>query len=259
MILFAIVSGKGGAGKTTLAMNIGYLLASMGKTIILVDGDPEFACLSRSFRLSNAENHILRIISADIPVWKGIYPSRVHRLMGVVPMPLNAGGNEPILFDIFVSKLREVSGKIDYVILDGSQGIGANVRNAIAAFKRYIIVVEPDVWGLDAALLVKGVGDQVGAKPLGFVINNVEIKNVFTSSRIASIERLLETRCLGVIPHDPVIKACSLKLEVYASRNRDSPAYIEMKRIALTLLGKRAPSMAVRHVKRSWFSRLFGG
>lgn len=34
-----ITSGKGGVGKTTITANVGSALASMGKSVVLVDGD----------------------------------------------------------------------------------------------------------------------------------------------------------------------------------------------------------------------------
>ena len=37
--LLSITSGKGGVGKTTLAVNLGILLCRMGKRVLLLDGD----------------------------------------------------------------------------------------------------------------------------------------------------------------------------------------------------------------------------
>ncbi len=34
-----ITSGKGGVGKTTVTANVGTALASIGKSVVLVDGD----------------------------------------------------------------------------------------------------------------------------------------------------------------------------------------------------------------------------
>ena len=50
MIKLALVSTKGGVGKTTLAANLGALLADMGLRVLLIDAD-EKPSLSKFFPL----------------------------------------------------------------------------------------------------------------------------------------------------------------------------------------------------------------
>lgn len=50
MIKLALVSTKGGVGKTTLAANLGALLADMGLRVLLIDAD-EKPSLSKYFPL----------------------------------------------------------------------------------------------------------------------------------------------------------------------------------------------------------------
>ncbi len=50
--VIAVVSTKGGVGKTTLAANIGGLLAALGQRVLLMDADVGQASLTRCFRLA---------------------------------------------------------------------------------------------------------------------------------------------------------------------------------------------------------------
>ncbi|MFH0973919.1 MAG: P-loop NTPase, partial [Candidatus Micrarchaeota archaeon] len=43
-IVFA--SGKGGVGKTSVALNLGILLAKLGKRVVVVDADLDMAAIS---------------------------------------------------------------------------------------------------------------------------------------------------------------------------------------------------------------------
>lgn len=53
MIKIALVNHKGGVGKTTLTVNIAGALAGSGKTVLLVDADPQ--CNLTSYYLTEAE------------------------------------------------------------------------------------------------------------------------------------------------------------------------------------------------------------
>ena len=52
MYVFGLISKKGGVGKTTLAANLGAILADFGARVLLIDADPQ-ASLSKYYPLRN--------------------------------------------------------------------------------------------------------------------------------------------------------------------------------------------------------------
>jgi len=59
----ALVSGKGGVGKTTCTLSLGHALASLGKEVVLVDGNIATPNLALHLGLMNPEgtlNQFLR-------------------------------------------------------------------------------------------------------------------------------------------------------------------------------------------------------
>ena len=50
--LFAITSGKGGVGKSTVAVGIASALAELGETVLLIDMDEGLRCLDLMLGLS---------------------------------------------------------------------------------------------------------------------------------------------------------------------------------------------------------------
>ena len=52
--IIAVVSGKGGTGKTTFTSNIGFALASMGKKVLCLDCDITLRNLDLALGLSDS-------------------------------------------------------------------------------------------------------------------------------------------------------------------------------------------------------------
>lgn len=247
---FVVVSGKGGTGKTVVSANLGFLLAEAGNVVLLVDGDLEFACLSRLFGVADVEVDLVRVVSEGIPLWKAVHATRVHSRLGIIPVRPFRRGSEGVLFDDFVRMLGSIADRVDYVIVDAGQGLGGDVVRAMSAFREYLVVVEPDVWSLDAALFVKGTGDNVRARALGFILNDVEDQGLLRPEVVRSFERILDMPFLGAVPHDPAMKVSSARLEVLAKVKPDSPAAMALRSVAARIMGVKQPPVVAKPKRR---------
>lgn len=114
-MIIAVVNQKGGAGKTTIALNLAAAFAAEGKRVLLIDADPQ----------QTAQD------------WAAIRQS---------PPPFQVVGlAKPVLH----RDLPKMAGDYDYVVIDGAPRNYEVARSAIAAADLVLIPVQPsgaDFW-----------------------------------------------------------------------------------------------------------------
>jgi len=156
MIKLALMSTKGGVGKTTLAANLGALLADMGLRVLLIDAD-EKPSLSKYFPLrSQAPHGLTQVITRGVVTREAISEIDLPHLSGALDIVVS-DSPEINLSDWLYARIDravrlklalrspEVLDRYDCVILDAHGGAGA-VEDAVAlAADLLISPVRPDV------------------------------------------------------------------------------------------------------------------
>lgn len=153
-VVYTIANQKGGVGKSTTALNLGYALGQAGKRVLLIDLDPQ-ASLTMCFGVKNHEQlkttmyHLMNsLIESDpLPPKESYIVSKGN----VDLIPCNIGlnaieeklkeevGSEQIIGSV-ISKLKD---NYDYIIIDTSPSLGLLTINALTASDRVIITVSP--------------------------------------------------------------------------------------------------------------------
>lgn len=209
--IITIASGKGGVGKSILAVNMGLALADNGKKVTVMDADfglaninvilgvlPKYT-LYHVFKGNKKLDEILIEVDDNFYIIAGA--SGFYQLAN-----LNSKQRNKIL-----NQLESLNNN-DYLIIDVGAGISNNVLNMIVSSQQTIIVTTPEPTAItDAYGIIKSiVSVNKNDIKLNLVVNRVrsiiEAKQV--SNRIMSIVKQfldVDINYLGFIFDDPVV------------------------------------------------------
>ena len=149
----AVVNQKGGTGKTTTCENLGIGLAREGKTVLLIDTDPQASLTismgnPRPDELDVTLSDLMKKIMEEKPIEPGegilshgegvdLLPANIE-LSGLEVSLVNSMSRETILKQY----LDSVKDRYDYVLLDCMPSLGMLTINALAASNEVLIPVQ---------------------------------------------------------------------------------------------------------------------
>ena len=144
---------KGGVGKTTCAMNIGYCLAEMGKSILFVDIDPQGnLTMCCGLNPESLEKTIYDVFKKTC-LLKDII-ARINGKSYIAPSNLMLASMERELFgmvgyeSILKKALTPVLNDFDHIIIDTPPSLGSLTINGLVACNEVYITVTCEHLGL---------------------------------------------------------------------------------------------------------------
>ena len=244
--IIGIVSGKGGVGKTTLAVNIGAALASeYKKDVVLVDCNVTTSHLGMYLGMYYYPISFNQVLSGEVPIDKAIYDYSISGLR-VIPASLSLGDLSGIELDELNRSIKSLFGKADVILLDAAPGFGKEAVATIKACDEILFVINPFVPPMMDVIKSYQLAAQHGKKPLGIVMNMTgEGRHELTNYEV---EQLVELPIISRVPRDKeVLRSLSSKLPV-VDMNPKAKASKEISKLAAYLVGEeyRSPGMMSR-------------
>lgn len=116
---YAVTSGKGGTGKSTVSVGLAMAFAETGRKTLLIDMDVGLRCLDILLGVENRLVFDLGDILAGQEIEDAIYDIGFKDLF-LIPAPANVGSIDPVAFKEFS---KQITKKYDVVIFDFPAGM----------------------------------------------------------------------------------------------------------------------------------------
>jgi len=241
--LITIASGKGGVGKTVLAISLSHALANAGKKVLLFDGDVGLANVDIQLGIM-PKYDLASVVSGE-------------RKLSEVAFPFEAGG-----FDIIAGRsgsgslgtldnahlkavhqeLIQLGSFYDYIILDLGAGIDGAVRTLASAIGPKLVVTNGEPTSLtDAYAFIKVTNQQQENADTRILVNMVKSKNdgqKIYDKLLAACQNFLklEPPLAGIIQQDDKVAGAIRSQSALLSRYPTSLAAADIEKLAANII-----------------------
>jgi len=240
----SITSGKGGVGKTSIAVNLAVQLAQRGKRVCLIDADWGLANVNVMLKLQ--PRHTLEdLITSGLSLDQVL----IRNVQGIDIIPGSSGSER--MTALKPDQLGRLAGamqgldRYDFVLIDSSSGIARNVLALSLASPEVLIVITPEPTSMtDAYALLKLLHAEGYDGRVQIVVNHARNHTVgrHTYDKLREVVDFylkLRLPLLGMVQEDERMQKAVVAQQALSSRSPESLAARDIGSLAGQLLLER--------------------
>jgi septum site-determining protein MinD len=232
VVSITIASGKGGTGKTSIAVNLGIAMAQLGANVAVLDADLEMANVELHLGIEGLGANLHKVMTGEAEIEDVVFEGPYN--LKIIPAGICWRGLERFDLTKIKEVFREITDLADILIIDSPSGLGKCTLAAIELGEETMLIVTPEVSSMSDALKTKIVASKLGSHVLGSVLNRATSQDELTALEISKI---LELPVLATIPEDPEMRKSLAMGEPVLLRAPNSPSAMAIRKLAADLIG----------------------
>lgn len=197
----ALISGKGGTGKTTTALNLAYALGRLGKKVILLDANFATPNLAAHLGIATPTTTLNDFLKKKKTLQEVIHLH--HSGLTFIPASISYQEFKKTQPDKISEVFEHLENMADFVLVDCPAGLGYELVQVLKNTDEALIVTNPNLGAvIDALKAVEIAQENDNALP-GFVLNMVKGKHELKAEEV---ERTLNLPLMAKIGYDKKIR-----------------------------------------------------
>ncbi|MDE6529684.1 MAG: septum site-determining protein MinD [Lachnospiraceae bacterium] len=231
--VIVITSGKGGVGKTTTTANVGTGLASLGKSVVLIDTDIGLRNLDVVMGLENRiVYNLVDVIEGNCRIKQALIKDKRYPSLYLLPsaQTKDKSAVSPEQMKKLISELKE---QFDFILLDCPAGIEQGFKNAIAGADRALVVTTPEVSAIRDADRIIGLLEANEFEKIELVINRLR-HDMIRRGEMMTIDDVIDILAIpliGAVPDDEnVVISTNQGEPLVGSATQAGKAYLNISR-----------------------------